>query len=204
MFVVRVARLRDAWDLFIEALAFDDAVVEDWARSGPGGDVQAKRRQVQRELSRLEQREAEVAAVRNGALLLASDADPKVVEQARRALRDVSASESEIYARREALHGDLASTEVPVRNADALREALRSYGSLYKSAPIARRNSLNRLLCEAVGSYPVVRRTSGGRWAQLEISWPAVLAKPMTVESDGTLTLGFARATARSRRPVAG
>ena len=199
MFVIRVARLREAWDFFTEALGFDDAVVENWARSAPGIDVHAKRRQVQRELSQLEQREAEIAAVRTGALLLAVDSDPDVLEQARHALRDVAASESEIYARREALHGELAATDVPARSADVLREALRNYGALYKSAPIARRNSLNRLLCEAVGSFPIVRRAGGGRWAPLEISWPAVLATPLIVAPDWTLIVSAGQRQRRRR-----
>lgn len=176
-FMVRVARLEDAWRSFVAELDLG-AGVERWAAGEPG-DVDLRRRRLTRALAKIDQDEAKIAGRRDAALDLMAESGAR--RQAVAALTTLDADLAALHVQRETIRGELVSLETAQRDPAALRAVLDRYREVYGRASLRQRNALNRALCAAVGSHPVVDRDGARKWATVVVSWPETGATPVLV-----------------------
>jgi len=178
---IRVSRIAGAWDQLLAALEVDPADVDAHARrtTAGQGDSKVRRRRLERARARLDQDEAALATRRSRALDFLADAEPRVVAQARKALLAIDADEAELYLRRDVVRGELAQLDQAAATIVDVGAALARYREHYERASVRQRNLLNRALCAAVGSHPIVARDEDHRWGTVSVSWPAVMTEPI-------------------------
>ena len=153
-------RVLPSWDAYVEKISHlleDRAAMGRWiARDRVGNDE--KRAALERRLAQLDQRGAAVKQRRDRAFDMLGDKGDAVDRQARQALREIDGDEMEIHATREAILSEMRRTESPARDEKALRDMLRGYRKTYAKVSSLRKNELNRLLCRATGSFPLLKR----------------------------------------------
>lgn len=161
-YMVSGKRFAGLWRTLLDSLAL--GAVESGTRgsSSPQG---AKAAAIARRLAGLEQREARIVARRLAALDLLSD--PILAVQGKRALVDLAGEEQSLEVERQALTSEAVRVE-PVRDAAAIRTLLGRFSDEYEAATAADRNLLNRRLCAAMGSHPVLRRLAD---RSVTLSW---------------------------------
>lgn len=185
-FSVRVDRVRDAWHGFIASLSGDAESIRLWEASIADSEPVRASRSLERQIGMIDAEEARLAKRRDTAFDLLDDPTPAVKAQARKMLTDVERDEGALHAQREALRGEIVRVATDTRTAAGLREALALYAATYDAATTRQKNQLNRALCTAVGSHPVVERMGTTKWATLRITWPAVSKHPVIVPAAET------------------
>jgi DNA invertase Pin-like site-specific DNA recombinase len=175
-FMVRVARIEGAWGELVAQIGAD-GWAEDWAAAAP--DATPIRRRLERALAKIDQVEAKIAGRRDAALDLYADSGAR--RQAVEALTTIDADLAALHVQRETIRGDLAALETTRRDPDAMRKILGRYDDVYALATLRQRNHLNRLVCAAVGSHPVLDRDADHKWGTVIVRWPEVRPEPVLV-----------------------
>ncbi len=175
---VYAERVAPLWARYTEEISAPGAV-ERWTTAATV--ARPERRKLEHRLAAIDQKAAALKERRDAALDLMLDKNPGVVRQVRTALAELDRDESALWASREAVLGELASLDAPTHDVVALAALLPRYGEMYETMAPRDRNILNRALCAALGSHPVLRRlTLGGRGsgkkATYGLDWPGVSA----------------------------
>ena len=173
VFNVAIHKIEAFWRAYIAELATDEAWLKRWAAT-ESGDLRDRQMQLERGLAKLDQDAAALKKRRDRAFDLAEDSSAAVARQARRMLAEIDTDEMQLEVRRQALLTELAQSPAPRRDPEAMRAALQRYVQIYEGEPLRSRNELNRALCKAIGSHPVVYRVGkSNRWRDnLLVVWP--------------------------------
>jgi hypothetical protein len=141
-----------------------------------GTHIDERRLALERQLSGIDQRAAGLKKRRDAAFDLLTDRAATVKNQARKMLHEIEQDEMQLSIERQAVLSELDRVPATERDPALMRSALEAYLALYEAADVATRNRLNRALCEAIGSHPIIRRKEPERqrWSKLEVKWPAV------------------------------
>lgn len=172
-FKVLEMRVRPFWESVIATLGSED-FLERWAHRGI--DIEAREREVQRQLADIDQAAGALKRRRDAAFDLLAERGA-AQRQARKMLAEIEQDELALHVRRTTLLQEMGAPQSD-RDPAVLRQALAAFLSHYEQADRATRNRLNRALCSVVGSHPVIRRKDPKRrrWSQIEVSWVAVEA----------------------------
>lgn len=175
-FYTAAFKITPLWRRYIEAFEAPEVVATIAAE---GTRPRPERRKLERRLAKIDQESAALKARRDRALDLLMDSDPGVVRQVRGALADLDRDETALWAAREAILGELAAVPAPKTDAAAVTALLEKFGALYETATTKQRNAMNRALCAALGSHPILRREGeggrGSRWrVTYALKWPGV------------------------------
>ncbi len=176
-FIVRVERVRPMWNAAVELLQYDEPTVIRWQRAGAGNSAAEARRALLRRLGTLDGDAARLKARRDRAFDLLGEDDALIVAQARKMLTDGALDENALAVKAEALRAQLATLEAAEkpRDAQTLLALVSTYRETYAALTPRRQNLLNRALCAALGSHPIVDRTADHRWARVTMEWADVL-----------------------------
>jgi DNA invertase Pin-like site-specific DNA recombinase len=159
---------------FLERWQVPD-VLANWETEPQESEGARKADALRRQLSSIEQQEAQLKSRRDTAFDHLGDDSQAIRAQARKALLELERDERTLHVQRQAVEGELAPIEAPrARDATYVSKLLEGAPALYRQLTATERNELARALCRTLGSNPSVSR-QGKFSATLRLAWPELV-----------------------------
>jgi DNA invertase Pin-like site-specific DNA recombinase len=152
------------------------STIERWAFEPTADEHGKKIQDLNRRLSGIEQREAQVKSRRDAALDLLSDPSAAMKKQGKKALLELESDERSLGVERGLILGEIAATPAPVvRQPEDVAVMLNGLVETYWALELKERNELARALCYTLGSHPRVNRDAK-KPSTISLTWPELAA----------------------------
>jgi len=149
---------------------------KNWAQTPTESEHAQKIKALNRRLSGIEQREAQVKSRRDAALDLLLDPSGAMRKQGKKALLELEGDERTLGVERGLVLAEIANMPAPVvRQPEDAAELLDGLVDTYWALELRERNQLARALCQTLGSHPRVNR-EGKKSTTIALTWPELAA----------------------------